>query len=123
MYGDNKVKDFIHVSLMTLGITLIWLGHVLFSGWFNYLFRPTTYLIRVGDIIADMERKGKGSHWWNRYDCEAAREVVMRNDLNAIAKFTWRVHPWYLSNRYLYVDTPHWKARIWNNRRKIYHSI
>jgi hypothetical protein len=102
-----------------------WLLHVLVLGWFSYLFRPETYLIRAGDILADIEiddkTKGKVHRlWWNRHNCAAARKAVALNTPDAPVRFTLRQHPFFLDSELLSVRSKGYNARWWDAREKDY---
>lgn len=107
------------IGVIICALLFFWLIHVMFIGWFCYYFRPTGYLIRVGDIEEDMEIRG--SRWWNKYHCELAHKVVKMNDPDELAMFTWRTHPFFLDNDILYVKSKGLRARVWDEREKIYH--
>lgn len=102
-----------------------WLLHVLFLGWFTYLFFPETYIIRSGDILEDLERddaaRGPAHRlWWNKHNCAAARKAASLNAPDAIVRFTTRQHPWFLDNELLSVRSPGYNARWWDAREKDY---
>lgn len=118
-YRDRFLVYF-HTPIFITMLLLFWLAHVLFFGWFNYLFNPKMYVIRAGLVNADMEHDRKGTPWWNRHDCDAARYAAMVNDPDTLLTFVWRTHPLFLDNEYMYVNSPNWKARIWNERTKVY---
>lgn len=97
-----------------------WLFYVLFMGWYLYLFKPETYLIRAGDILEDIELSSSGKtkahrFWWSRINCNAARTAVASNDINAIVRFTLRVHPFYLDNEILTVRSKGFNTRVWKD--------
>lgn len=100
-------------------LTSLWLIHVLFLGWFSYLFRAKGYLIEARDIDEDLEENN--SKWWNKYHCDAARKAAAMNDAKDLVMFTWRVHPFFLANDIMYIKSKGYSARIWNEREKIYH--
>lgn len=111
-------------NLDTLGfITLFlayWLFFVLFQGWYWYLFKPETYLIRAGDILEDIEQSSNHKtkafrFWWSRINCNAARTAAVSNDVNAIVRFTLRVHPFYLDNEILTVRSKGFNTRVWKD--------
>ena len=99
--------------------------HVLVLGWFSYLFRPETYLIRAGDILEDLD-ESKQNHgkahrfWWNRYHCNAARKAARLNASDVIVRFTLRQHPLFLDNEILTVRSKGYNARWWDDREKDY---
>lgn len=101
-----------------------WLLHILVLGWFSYLFKPETYLIRAGDILDDINadrRNCKAHHlWWNKYHCEAAHKAVTLNEPDAIVRFTLRQHPFFLDNEILSVRSKGYNARWWDDREKNY---
>ena len=117
--GKVWVKAAAASWLFVLAIIFAWLAHVLFYGWWAYYFKPKGYLIRVGDILEDLETNGR---WWNKHHDALARKVVKMNDPDRIAVFTWRVHPFFLDNDILYVKSKGITARVWDEREKIYRS-
>lgn len=95
-----------------------WLTHILFIGWYRYLFCANGYLIKAKDIIEDVDsRNGK---WWNKHHCEIAKKAVAFNDPDDLVMFTWRTHPFFLDNDILYVKSKGFHARAWDHREKIY---
>lgn len=97
-----------------------WLLHILVLGWFKYLFCSRTYIIRAGDILKDVEGRGPNNPWWNTHEVAAASEAAMYNDEHAIIRFTWRTHPFFLDNEFMYVYSKNYKVRVWDHRKKIY---
>lgn len=97
-----------------------WLFFVLFQGWYWYLFKPETYLIRAGDILEDIEQSSNHKtkafrFWWSRINCNAARTAAASNDVNAIVRFTLRAHPFYLDNEILTVRSKGFNTRVWKD--------
>lgn len=95
-----------------------WLFYMLFIGWRHYLFKPVTYLIVAGDILADIEASGAigcKAHpfWWSRINCNAARDAASLNHSDAIVRFTLRPHPIFLDNEILTVRSHGYNRRIW----------
>lgn len=115
--GKEWLKAAATCWLFVIALTFIWLLHVLFYGWYAYCFKPKGYLIRVGDILDDLETNGK---WWNKHHDALARKVVKMNDPDEMALFTWRVHPYYMDNDILYVKSKGITARVHDEYEKIY---
>jgi hypothetical protein len=122
-------KERIRLAFQSFGFCVLlisyWLLHVLVLGWFTYLFYPETYIIRAGDILADLERddasKGPAHRlWWNKHNCAAARKAATSNAPDAIVRFTMRQHPVFLDNGLLSVRSPGYNARWWDAREKDY---
>lgn len=119
-YRDRFLYHF-HTPIFITMMLLFWLLHIVLLGWIQYLFYPKMYVIRVGDIVEDVNNSDSNI-WWNRHDCATALKVAEINDPDSLATFTWRVHPFFLDNEYLYVNTQNWKGRVWDDRVKIYHK-
>lgn len=114
-----------HVPIFLFMVLVCWLCHIFFFGWYSYLFRPDSYLIRAGDILEDIgkdhdSRSYGHKIWWHRDWCEAGRQAAILNDPDALVLFTVRTHPIFMDNEYLYVRSPKYKARWWDERVKIY---
>lgn len=105
--------------LFCFTLLFLWLIYVLFVGWYSYYFRPQGYLIKVGDLEEDIEAR-LGGRWWNKRHCDLARKVIAMNQPEDWAMFTWRTHPFFLNNDILYVQSKGLRARVWDEREKIY---
>lgn len=111
---DETLHSFTFCGLL-LGI---WLLHIFALGWFQYFFKPEGYLIKAKHILEDLDQPA--SRWWNKYHCDLARKAVEFNDPDDYVMFTWRKHPFFLDNEYLYVQSKGLRARVWDHREKIY---
>lgn len=118
----ERLKLKCHVPIFITMVLIIWIFHIFIHGWYCYFFKPNMYIIKVGNIISDMEDDRHGTPWWNRYDCAAARQVVMYNNKEDIATFTWRTHPFFLDQDILYISSPKYKARVNHKGTKVYHQ-
>lgn len=112
---------FIYIGLLFL----FWVLHVTILGWFQYFFKPTSYVIKAGLILQDIDNhhdRFSEVHqlWWNRYHCDAATKAAARNNPEDYVTFTLRVHPLFLDNEILYVHSKGYKARWWDDRIKEY---
>lgn len=124
-YRLNQLKAGLQVPMFICMVMVFWLYHILFRGWYLYLFHPDNYLIRAGDILEDIgkdhdSRSYNHKIWWHRDWCDAGKQAAILNDPDALVLFTVRTHPIFLDNEYLYVSSPKYKARWWDERVKIY---
>lgn len=113
-----------YICALFLGIWLVW---ILFMGWFRYLFYPTSYIVRAGDIIADMQPDETRSNsfrrtsiWHDRYHCEGGQQAAALNDPDDMVMFVVREHPFFMDNEILYVKSPGYKARHFQDKVKVY---
>lgn len=122
----RKIVDLLEATYFIVMLFGYWTLHITFLGWFLYLFYPRMYIIRAGDISEDLEReptRGVDHPWWNRYDYAIADQAAAWNDPDELVMFTWRTHPIFLDNEFLYVKSKNFKARIWDHRTKIYRQV
>lgn len=95
-------------------IMIVWFFHVIIFGWFNYLFKPKGWKGKVRDIRTEYL-----DHQYNKWHCIAIQKVIDLHNPQDEVMFVKRVHPWFLDNEFLYVYSPRYKARIWDNREKL----
>lgn len=119
--GKEWIIAQFHCAVFLLLLLTVWLIHVLFVGWYQYLFKAEGYLIKAHDITEDVEHNNH--KWWNKHHCEAAFKATVLNDPDDLVLFTWRVHPLYLSNDILYIKSKGYSAKVFNEHEKIYHSV
>ncbi len=113
-----------YICVFFIGVWLIW---ILFIGWFRYLFYPTSYAIRAGDIIEDMQpdvtrlnRFSWYSIWHDKYHCEGGHQAAALNKPDALVLFVVRDHPFFMDNEILYVKSAGYKARHFQDKVKVY---
>lgn len=119
----GKTKYYLTVGSFAVAFLLFWLLHILFLGWFFYLFKPEAYAIKAGKIIEDQNRdNGRRTHkfWWNRHWCAAGKIAALNNDTEDYVVFTLRTHPFYLNSDFMYVTSKGYKARWLSDEEKIY---
>lgn len=93
-----------------------WLVYILFLGWYGYLFKPKSYIIRAGDIMADLNsEKDTSGRWWERTECRAASQAAIACNPDDVVCFSWRPHPIFLDGEIMYVWSPRFKARVWKS--------
>ncbi|ABY63186.1 hypothetical protein ST201phi2-1p361 [Pseudomonas phage 201phi2-1] len=117
--GKDRWIAYWHITTFLAILMGAWLLHVLFFGWYYWLFKGKGYLIRASDIEEDLEVNN--SKWWNKYDVAAAKKAAALNDPDSLVLFTWRVHPLFMATDMLYIQSKGYAARIWDEREKIYH--
>lgn len=103
------------VAVFIFWLMLVWLIHVLFLGWFNYLFRPEAWIGKAKDI-----QEGYCAQAWHKDHVKAAETAARVNNPEAIVRITTRMHPIFLDNEYVYIRSPKYNVRIWDERTKIY---
>lgn len=117
----EKIYIKLHVPIFCTLIIFYWMLYILVIGWFSYLFFPKTYVIRAGLIKEDINKKDAvATPWWHRYECKAAKLASSLNNPNDIVRFTWRKHPIFLDNEFMYVKSKGYNVRVWNSRIKNY---
>ena len=120
-----EFKSNCHATSFIIMFMGYWLFYVLFIGWRHYLFKPSSYVIKAGDIVADIDNHSSPytrQHrlWWNKHNCAAACAAAIANESYDLVRFTERVHPLFLDQDILYVSSKGYKARYINDQVKLY---